>query len=419
MLNRTLAPPFNKSTAFNLLVPEKRSLKNGMEVYFVSGGSQDVIRVELVFPAGRWFENKWGTAYFTSNLISKGTPTKTSFDIAQAFDQFGAHLEISPGLDAVSVSLFTLNKNLEPSLSLLFELLTASIFPEKEIEQIKSIYLQNLKVNNEKTSFQASKLIRKKLFGETYPYGKELEERDVTPISRDQLIDHYNTFFKDATIFVSGKITAQNQRDTIQILSNLPFLQVSNKGISSSNPDDGQLRVEKEGSIQSSIRMGKHILDRKHPDYAEVLLLNHILGGYFGSRLMKNIREEKGLTYGIYSSLNILKHNGFLVIGADVNKENLDLTFDEIRKELKRLRTEKINPDELDTARNHFIGSLQSEITTPFAHADKIKNVVMFNLPDQYYQNLIYKIDAASSADLLRIAHDYFSEDSFTEVAVG
>ena len=134
---------------------------------------------------------------------------------------------------------------------------------------------------------------------------------------------------------------------------------------------------------------------------------------------MKNIREEKGLTYGIYSSLNILKHDGFLVIGADVNKENLDLTFDEIRKELKRLRTEKINPDELDTARNHFIGSLQSEITTPFAHADKIKNMVMFNLPDQYYQNLIYKIDAASSADLLRIAHDYFSEDSFTEVAVG
>jgi predicted Zn-dependent peptidase len=419
MLNRTLAPPFNKSTAFNLLVPEKQFLRNGMEVYFVSGGSQDVVRVEIVFPAGRWFETKWGAAYFTANLLSKGTPTKTSFDIAQAFDQFGAHLEINPGLDAVSVSLFTLNKNLEPSLSLLFELLTTSTFPEKEIEQIKSIYLQNLKVNNEKTSFQASKLIRKKIFGETYPYGKELEESDVTPILRDQLIDHYSNFFKDATIFVSGKITAQNQSDIIQILSNLPFAKGVNKVISLSEFQQGSQRVEKEGSIQSSIRMGKRTLDRKHPDYAEVLLLNHILGGYFGSRLMKNIREEKGLTYGIYSSLNILKHNGFLVIGADVNKENLDLTFDEIRKELKRLRTEKINPDELDTARNHFIGSLQSEITTPFAHADKIKNIAMFNLPDQYYQNLIYKIDAASSANLLRIAHDYFSEDSFTEVAVG
>ncbi|MEO7991869.1 MAG: pitrilysin family protein [Chryseolinea sp.] len=419
MLDRTLAPPFNKSTAFNLLLPERQTLQNGVEAFFVSGGNQEVIRVELVFPAGRWFERKWGAAYFAANLHSKGTSTKTSFEIAQAFDHYGAHLEISPGLDVVSISLFSLNKNLQPALSLLSELISDSAFPEKEIEQIKSIYLQNLKVNNEKTSFQASKLIRKNLFGELYPYGKELEESDVAALSRDHLIDHFNTFFKDITLFVSGKITAENKQNIIQTLSVLPCSKQLDKMISLSDPGKTSQRVEKEGSIQSSIRMGKRIIDRKHPDYAHILLLNHILGGYFGSRLMKNIREEKGLTYGIYSSLNILKHNGFLVIGADVNKENLDLTFDEIRKELKRLRTEKINQEELDTARNHFIGSLQSEITTPFAHSDKIKNIVMFHLPDQYYQNLIHKIDGASFADLLRIANDYFSEDSFTEVAVG
>ncbi len=419
MLDRTLAPPFNKSTAFNLLLPERQTLLNGVETYFVSGGNQEVIRVELVFPAGRWFERKWGAAYFAANLLSKGTSTKTSFEIAQAFDYYGAHLEISPGLDAVSISLFSLNKNLQPALTLLFELITDSAFPEKEIEQIKSIYLQNLKVNNEKTSFQASKLIRKNLFGEVYPYGKELEESDVTTISRDQLIDHFNTFFKDVTLFVSGKITVQNKKDIVQAFSALPYSKAQNKSVLLADHSKTSQRVEKEGSIQSSIRMGKRIVDRKHPDYADILLLNHILGGYFGSRLMKNIREEKGLTYGIYSSLNILKHNGFLVIGADVNKENLDLTFDEIRKELKRLRTEKINQEELDTARNHFIGSLQSEITTPFAHADKIKNIVTFDLSDQYYQNLINKIDSLSSTELLRVANDYFSEDSFTEVAVG
>lgn len=419
MLDRTLAPPFNKSTAFNLLLPERQTLQNGVETYFVSGGNQEVIRIELVFAAGRWFERKLGSAYFAANLLSKGTSTKTSFEIAQAFDHYGAHLEISPGLDAVSISLFSLNKNLQPALSLLFELITDSAFPEKEIEQIKSIYLQNLKVNNEKTSFQASKLIRKNLFGETYPYGKELEENDVTTISRDHLVDHFNTFFKDVTLFVSGKITAQNKQDIVQTLSSLPYVKTLDKTVVLAEHSKTSQRVEKEGSIQSSIRMGKRIVDRKHPDYADILLLNHILGGYFGSRLMKNIREEKGLTYGIYSSLNILKHDGFLVIGADVNKENLDLTFDEIRKELKRLRTEKINQEELDTARNHFIGSLQSEITTPFAHADKIKNIATFNLPDQYYQNLINKIDSLSSTELLRIANDYFSEDSFTEVAVG
>ncbi len=419
MLNRKLAPPFNKSTAFDLLSPEKQTLQNGADVYFVSGGNQEVVRVELVFNAGRWFEQTPGAAYFSANLLSKGTTNKTSFEIAQAFDRYGAHLEISPGLDAVSVSLFVLNKNVEPALSLLFELLTSSIFPEKEIEQIKSIYLQNLKVNNEKTSYQASKLIRKSLFGEEYPYGKELEEGDVTSITRDQLLAHYNPFFKDVTIFVSGKVTAQNKHHISQTLSVLPFSRVTDKIIATPDLGKNSQRVEKSGSVQSSIRMGKRTIDRKHKDYADVLLLNHILGGYFGSRLMKNIREEKGLTYGIYSSLSILKHNGYLVIGADVNKENLDLTFDEIRKELKRLRTEKIDQEELDTARNHFIGSLQSEITTPFAHADKIKNIIMFNLSDQYYQNLITKIDAVTSGELLRIASDHFSEESFTEVAVG
>ncbi len=419
MLDRTLAPPFNKSTVFHLLSPEKQILQNGAPVYFISGGSQEVIRVELVFPAGRWFEKTTGVSYFTSNILSKGTSGKSSFEIAQAFDQYGAHLDISPGLDVVSISLFTLNKNLRPALALLLELLTSSIFPESEIDLMKSIYLQNLKVNNEKTSYLASKLIRKNLFGELYPYGVELDEHDASAISRNQLIDHFNSFFKDVTIFVSGKVTAQNKEEVAQLFSTLPLVPVVDRIIALPDLTKVSERVEKEGSIQSSLRMAKPMVDRKHVDYAGILLLNHILGGYFGSRLMKNIREEKGLTYGIHSSLNLLKHNGFLSIGADVNKENLDLTFGEIRKELKRLRDEKIDQEELDTARNHFIGSLQSEITTPFAHADKLKNIVLFNLPDQYYQDLIYKMDALSSTDLVRIGELYFSEESFIEVAVG
>jgi zinc protease len=156
-----------------------------------------------------------------------------------------------------------------------------------------------------------------------------------------------------------------------------------------------------------------------NPDYFDVLLLNHIFGGYFGSRLMKNIREEKGLSYGIYSSIHTLQNDSYLVIGSDVNKENLELTFDEIRKELYRIRTEKINSDELETARNHFIGSLQSEITTPFAHADKLKNIILYNLPQNYYQNLIKRLDSLTSNDLLNTAEVYFNEESFYEVAVG
>lgn len=419
MLDRTLAPPFNRSTHFQLIQPEKITLPNGIQTYFVSGGSQDVIKVELIVKAGRWHEQPWGTAYFASNLLSKGTQARSSFEVAQVFDLYGAHFEINPGLDIVSISLYSLNKHLKPSLELLLEILTAPAFPEKELDQMKSIYLQNLKVNNEKTSFQASKVIRKNLFGENHPYGKELEETEVNALSREQLIDHYTKYFKDLFIIVSGKVEASTQKLITETFATLPVLPVADKTVAVQTQKNFRQLIDKEGSVQSSLRVGKRFINRTHPDYYDVLLLNHILGGYFGSRLMKNIREDKGLSYGIYSSIHTLQHDAYVVIGSDVNKENLGLAFDEIRKELTRLRTEKIDAEELETARNHFIGSLQSEITTPFAHADKAKNMLLFNLPTNYYQNMIARLDAISAADLLKTAEVYFNEESFFEVAVG
>ena len=419
MIDRSIAPSFTRSTDFELIRPEELTLPNGTKVFFVSGGTQSVIRVEIILKAGRWFESVWGASYFSSQLLSKGTSGKNSFEIAQIFDQYGAHFEISPGLDVVSIALYTLNKNLRPTLALVRELLEDSAFPEKELTQSKNIYLQNLKVNNEKTSFQAAKLFRKKLFGENHPYGKELEAEDVTALTTEQLKEHYTSLGKDFTLIVSGKVDDAGKRSIVEAFSTLPHRVVSGKQIPTDTVNTLHERISKKGSVQSSIRMGRKAIPRSHADYASVLFLNHILGGYFGSRLMKNIREDKGLSYGIYASLHTLQNDNYTVIGADVNNENLDLTFEEIRKELKRLRTELIDAEELEIARNHFIGSLQAEITTPFAHADKIKNIFLFNLPPNYYQKLINTIDGIQGEELIGIAAKYFAEDSFIEVAVG
>jgi predicted Zn-dependent peptidase len=421
MLDRTLAPPFNRSTSFVLIEPEKEVTRNGAEIFFVLGGSQEVCKVELIFPAGRWFEKTWGASYFSSQLLSKGTKTKSSFEIAELFDGYGAHLEINAGMDLVSVSLYSLNKNLEPSLLLLMELLKESVFPEKELALLKSIYLQNLKVNREKTSFLASTLIRKKIYGDSHPYGKELEEAEVTSLSRDILDSYYKEFFNVATIIVSGRVSTKHKQFVQDIFAPFALNPLKSWQHNSSEVvnDGARHLVAKDGSVQSSVRVGKTSIGRRHEDYPGVLFLNHILGGYFGSRLMKNIREEKGLSYGISSSVHTMVRGNHMVIGADVNRENLDITFDEIRKELKRLRTEKISASELETARNHFIGSLQLEITTSFAHADKLKNILIFNLPPDYYQKLIARTDSITAEELMQVAEKYFSEESFIEVAVG
>jgi zinc protease len=419
MVDRSVAPDFVKSTSFDLINPERLLLANNLELFLVPGGSQEVLKIELVFNAGRWYETKWGSAFFTSTLLNKGTKGKTSFDIAQIFDTYGAHIDISPGLDFVSVSLYTLTKHLSPVLNLLFELLTAPSFPEKEFMQSKTVYLQNLKVNHEKTSFLASKHFRKSLFGDHHPYGKELEEADIEKLTTADFNGYFNSFFQTFKVFVSGRWDEAARKVIIDTFGRWTTKPSSEKTLPASVEKPVQQYVDKEGSVQSSIRVGGKSVLRSHPDYVKNIFVAHILGGYFGSRLMKNIREEKGLTYGIHSSIHAMKNESYLVIGADVNKENVELTFDEIRKELKRLRTEKISADELDTARNHFIGSLQSEITTPFAHADKLKTIHLFSLPTNYYQQMIDILVKISAGDIAETGEKYFNEKNFFEVAVG
>lgn len=419
MLDRTVAPPFVKTSSFNLIPAEENVLPNGMHVFFVPGGSQEVVKIEFVFQAGRWFEHMPGAAYFTSNLLSKGTKDKSSYEIAQLFDLYGAHLEVSPGLDFVSISLYSLTKKLGPALDLLLEILSVPTFPEKEFRQMQSVFNQNLKVNYEKTSFVASRVFRKNLFGDEHPYGHDVEEEDVNALQVQNLGKHFGDYLHTAKVFVSGRIEPSGKKLMLDAFRQMQAGKSPDAVNHSVTASPGNEYVEKGGSVQSSIRMGCRSLLRSHEDYVPVLFVSHILGGYFGSRLMKNIREDKGLTYGISASIHALKHDSFLVIGADVNKENVRLTFDEIRKELKTLRTAAISAGELETTRNHFIGSLQSEITTPFAHAEKIKTINLFGLQEDHYQKMINKIDTMTPAEISAISERYFHEDSFYEVAVG
>lgn len=419
MLDRTIAPPFVQSTAFDLLKPKRLTLPNGIELLFVGGSTQDVIKVEVVFHAGRWFERHWGAAYFAAQMLNKGTSSKSSFELARVFDLYGAHVELMPGLDYISVALYGLSKQLKPVLDLLNEILTDPSFPDKELEQTTSIYLQNLKINEEKTSFLAAKHFRKHLFGEDHPYGKELEESDVKNLSVTHLKEHFRGLMVRPTVFVSGKIDDEAAKNIENTFKSWNGGTIAEKRFVTPMLKTQRFNVEKAESVQSSIRLGTHSLLRNDPDYSAVIFASHILGGYFGSRLMKNIREDKGLTYGIYSSVQPLRNGSYLSIGADVNAGNVELTFSEIRKELKRLRSEPVPDEELTTAKNHFIGSLQSEINNPFAHADKIKTIQLFALPGDYYQQMINRIARTTAADVMATADRYMNEDKFFELSVG
>ena len=419
MLDRKTPPPYTRDTTFELLQPVRTTFPNGTDLFFIAGGKQEVLKIEAVLRAGRWFETKPACAQFTASLLNKGTTKRSSFEIAHLFDKYGAHLEINPGMDYVSVAVYGLTKYIEPVFSLFCEILAEATFPEKELAQHQSLTIQNLKVNQEKTSYLASQLFRKKLFGADHPYGVDVQEADITALSTDDLKQYYRRRFTSMSVFVSGMIPTKAQTliaKQFEAWQMLPNEADPTYPLTNSFFDE---RITKEGSVQASLRMGVRSIRRDHKEYAPVIFVSHILGGYFGSRLMKNIREEKGLTYGIYASLHPLQNDAYLVIGTDVNKENIDLAIDEIQKELRILATTPVAPDELTTAKNHFIGSLQSEITTPFAHTDKIKTIFLSNLPQDYYTRIIAEISNLSADDIMRISSRYLSPEKFSIVSVG
>ncbi len=418
MLQRHLAPTFVKTTSLELPTPTRISLSPEVNLLLVSGVKQNVCKVELILQAGKWSEPKVGVSYFTAQLIEKGTKNKTSSAIAELFDYYGAHLEINAGYDFVSVALFTLKDHLLKLLPLLQELLLAPSFLETEWKLMRTIFIQNLKVSNEKTSSIASKNIRRNVFGNNHTYGRSVEEQDVNALTIEDFKNFYQTSFKIRHVLVCGELITQ-EMDFISTEFNSLFSTERKTSIpvyQDSIPST--LHIEKE-SVQSSIRLGKKSILKTHSDYAGLVLINHLLGGFFGSRLMKNIREEKGLTYGIHSSIYSFQQASMFAIEADVNKSNLPLALKEIKLEIEKLRNRLVADEELTLAKNHFIGGLQTEIANPFSVAEKIKNIELNGLEHDFYSQLILRIDQTTPDQIRSLSQKYFDESSFFEVTVG
>ncbi len=281
---------------------------------------------------------------------------------------------------------------------------------------MKEIYIQNLRVNNEKTNVVASKEIRKAIFGIEHPYGIIAEEAEVRQISRGDLEHFFRNHFSLQAVFVVGKATDREIEEMVRIA---PKISQTKAQSEMPAPAGHSVALKMPGKIQSSIRLGKRTLARANdPAYFDAVMFNHVLGGFFGSRLMKNIREEKGLTYGIHSSLHHLVRDSFWVIGAEVNQQNVTEAIREIKVEINRLQHDLIPSDELEIARNYFIGSWQSENATLFSVAEKYRSLYTYGLPDRYYQNLLEHIQQLDPSGLQRAAR-WFDTSDWVEVVVG
>lgn len=423
MLNRSQHPEFHTIEAIELTPINSQQLTNQQTCYLINTGQQNTIKLEVVFRAGSLYENKKGVGGIYTKLFLGGTKQYSATDLAEIFSQYGGFTEVSQTSERLTFTLFGLNDYLEKFLPIIKQIIEETQLSEEELLIQKQIAIQQLQINLEKTAYVANQQFRNLLFGADNPMGYIIQEEDIEAITLTDIATFYeeNVRNRPFQLFLSGSFEEKHIEQINRYLGSIEIKSASPKS------DEKQLfqnstqvfLLEKPESVQSSIRIGKFLFSRKHPDYFPFLVTNMLLGGYFGSRLMKNIREEKGFTYGISSSLVPLKNTGYFMVGTDVKKEFTQQTIDEIKKEMATLQSTLVSENELQTVKNYMAGQLAGSINTPFDIADKQKVIVFEELSAKFYDNFISKIREVTSQQVQEIAQKYFSYDSMIEVVVG
>lgn len=421
MLDRNIAPPIHQITDFDFVRPLSQKMANGVSLHIVSSGVQPLINLQMSFQVSDSQQKTSVLGNITSKMFTEGTKKRTASQINAEIEKYGAALEIESGFDFCTFDLYCLNKHLSPMLDLLHEILTEATFPEQELEKLRNISLQKLKINKEKTAFVASQTFRNALFGE-HSYASRMTEENLLTISRQDLLAHYEEIFvgKPFQIIAAGMVSDREINLIKEKIGQIPINSPQQKPIFAPSyfPKAQKIYLEKENAMQTSIRIGKPLFQKNHEDSFAFGVLNEILGGYFGSRLMKNIREEKGFTYGIHSTHLGLKESGYWVISTDVAKEVRDQTIAEIFKEINIIKTELIDNEELETVKSYMKGGFINAMTTSFAVANHFRTVFYYGVPAERLYHYISNIDAITAQQVQEMANKYLSGD-FWEVMVG
>jgi len=423
MIDRKTAPDFKGIDNINLIKPEHKKLDNGCNIYYFNSGDQELVRIEWIFSNLRFDAAKPLLNMAVNTMLTDGTGQLSAAEIADKVDFYGAFLQVDYSGEHSQVTLYSLNKHLGHTLPVIKDILTNSIFPEKELETFIRNQQQKLQVSLQKNDVVARRIFNKALYGNTI-FGLTPDVDDYNTLHRDDLLAHFKQMYQpsNCTLIIAGKIEDQ----TLNLLTSTFGSDWVNTAdaIDTTQPElepasEHFYLKEKPDALQSAIRMGLAIFNRTHPDFPAMQVLNTVLGGYFGSRLMANIREDKGYTYGIGSGMSSFKQSGALFIATEVGADVCQAAVTEIEKEINILKTELISDEELSLVRNYMLGSLLGSLENVFSHADKFKNLYFSGLDYDYYERYTQTVKTITADQLLELANKYLNFDKFYKVIVG
>jgi len=417
--NRTIAPEVAPLREIEIVIPERIIGANGLPILVMSGVPNDVFHIQLEFGGGKMNQNKPLVSSFCADLLFSGTKDFNQLEIQEQLDLLGVFVNCDSGLNKTQINIYGLVNNAEKALDIVEHVLESASFPEKIFDQHRKSALQKHSINLEKNSYVAQREFLQALYPQSAP-GKLAESEDFELIKAQDCKSFYNAFIKNRLeqVIVIGNMKSST-------LSYLDTLFAKRHGVLEPVEDipiihnPKTLSVDKPDAVQSALRIGFVLFTPKHADYFEFDVLETILGGYFGSRLMQNLREDKGYTYGIGSGVTLFDQTGYFFISAEVGKGFKQEAMDAIQLEINRLRDEPIGEEELQLARSYIQGQLLKSSDGPFAMMNQYLFASRFDLPHDHLSQFLQMLEKITPEKLQELAIKYLNWDNMSKIVVG
>ncbi len=422
-LLRKKTPQIRTIDSIDLPNPTHFQLDNGVETWCINSGEQPVLKIDLIFKAGSIFGKNPLTSQITNLCLREGTKSYSSEQIAEIFDSCGASLNMHSNRDDARITLFCLTKHLNTLMPVLAEVVLSPIFPENEIKTVAENARQDFLVEMQKVKFISRRNFGRLVFGNDHIYSRYEDVVDYENINREDLLGFYQQFYESARfrIIASGKIPNDIRQTINKHFGKHRVLKQNPRPEGTVEPSQakGVHFFEKADSLQSGLNIGKILFNLRHSDYNRMKVVSTILGGYFGSRLMANIREDKGFTYGIHSMTTSSQHAGLFHISTQVGTEVTQAALEEILKEIELLRSAQVKKSELELVKNYMSGLLQQQADGPFAQGEMLKTMLDYQLDFSYYKKYLETIKTVTIEEIQDLAVKYLDPNTMLSVVVG
>lgn len=422
-IDYTQQPRIATFGAMSYSCPEPEVLPNGTRIYVVDGGAQDINRIEVAYGGGTFDEPKPMTATLTSSMIVHGSDTYASQDVAEKLDFYGSWFGSRCTDNHSIVTLHSLNRCLADTLPMLVDIVCSPAFPEKEYELVRGKMRNAYRTARMKVRYRANVEASRLFFGTDHPLARDIRDSHIDDVTIDDLRRFHGRYYHPAncTLLLSGRIGGRELDMVTELFGKVPQVREAEPlARPAESRSESRFSIVDCGNVvQAGISMFMPAIPRSHPDYIKLRVLVMALGGYFGSRLMSNVREDKGYTYGITASLLGRISGAHIAIATECDNSYVGALIDEVRREMELLRTDLIPDDELMMVKSYIMSDLVKMFDTPFSLASYVGSTLFFGVSPDYFDRQVEQLRQITAADLREMAGKYLNPADATIAVAG